>query len=501
MGHKLPDGFDPHRVGVDPIRFPCATCGAEAKREPYTIDGWYDSGAAPFAQYHYPFEPGPFDPAAPLDFVAEGLDQTRGWFYTMLVLATALFDRPAYRVAIANGLVLDDSGQKMSKSKGNSVEPLGLLAKYGGDTVRWAFLTADYTEPTKLRESDIGPGAARVLGTLLNVYAFYRDNAAADALRPARETPRPAGLLDRWLLSRLDETVREVTSALDAFDPRRGAAAIRAFVDDLSTWYLRRSRPRFWSDGDPVDRRAANDTLSYALAVSARLLAPFTPFFAEHLHQELHGFGFADGQDSVHLTKWPTVTGQFDGPLNAGMEALRAEVEVGRELRQRAGVKSRIPLETFVVFSDALAPLGTAGDRILADELNVRVVLRLPPANATQFYEPMYAVRPSDGAVAYALSARPTAELHREGLLRESLRRLQQVRKEMGLAFSDHVGLIVFADGELREALEAARDKLASELLADSLEFRTDAPAATDGFRDWEIEGLRLSALVRRATP
>jgi len=499
MGHKLPDGFDPHRVEVDPIRFPCATCGAESKREPYTIDGWYDSGAAPFAQYHYPFEPGPFDPASPLDFVAEGLDQTRGWFYTMLVLATGLFDRPAYRVAIANGLVLDDSGQKMSKSKGNAVEPLGLLEKYGGDTVRWAFLTADYTEPTKLRESDIGPGAARVLGTLLNVYAFYRDNASADGLKPAREAPKPSAILDRWLLSRLDGTVREVTNALDAFDPRRGASAIRAFVDDLSTWYLRRSRPRFWTDGDPVDRRAANDTLSYALGVTARLLAPFTPFFAEHLHQELHGLGFSDGAESVHLTRWPRSTGQFDGPLNTGMDALRAEVEVGRELRQRAGVKARIPLETFVVFSDDLAPLGTGGDRIVADELNVRVVLRLPPANASQFSEPIYVVRPGVDEAAYALSAKPTAELHREGLVRESLRRLQQVRKEMGLAFTDHVTLSVFADGALREALESGREKVAAELLADSLEFRPDPPGPSDGFRDWTIEGLRLSALVRRA--
>jgi isoleucyl-tRNA synthetase len=498
-GHPLSDGFDPHRVGVDPIRFPCSVCGAEAKREPYTIDGWYDSGAAPFAQYHYPFEPGPFDPAAPLDFVAEGLDQTRGWFYTMLVLATGLFDRPAYKVAIANGLVLDDSGQKMSKSKGNAVEPLGLLEKYGGDTVRWAFLTADYTEPTKLRESDIGPGAARVLGTLLNVYAFYRENAAADGLRPARDAPKPSGLLDRWLLSRLDETVRDTTTALDAFDPRKGAAAIRDFVDDLSTWYLRRSRPRFWSDADPTDRRVANDTLSYALGTAARLLAPFTPFFAEHLHQELHGYGFSDATQSVHLTRWPTVAGHYDGPLNTGMQALRADVEAGRELRQRAAVKSRIPLETFVVFSDALPPLGTAGDRIAADELNVRVVVRLPPGSATQFPESMYVVRPADHGVAYALSAKPTPELHREGLVRESLRRLQQVRKEMGLAFADRVALTVFAEGELGAALAGARGKLADDLLANSVEFRTAPPGADEGFRDWEIDGLRLWALLARA--
>jgi isoleucyl-tRNA synthetase len=497
-GRKLPDGFDPHRVTVDAIQFPCATCGAEAKREPYTIDAWYDSGAAPFAQFHYPFEPGPFDPGASLDFVAEGLDQTRGWFYTMLVLSTSLFDRPAYKVAIANGLVLDDSGQKMSKSKGNAVEPLTLLDRHGGDALRWAFLTADYTEATKLRESDIGPSAARVLGTLLHVYAFYKQNATADGLRPAHEAPHPSGLLDRWLLSRLDTTVRETTAALDAYDPRRGAAAIRSLVDDLSTWYLRRSRPRFWTDADPADRKAANDTLSFTLGSLARLLAPFTPFAAEHLYQELYGFGFVDPTASVHLTRWPTSNSHFDGPLNTAMSALRAEVEVGRELRQRAGVKARIPLETFVVFSDSLAPLGKAGDQIVADELNVRVVLRLPRTNAGQFGPPTYVVRLGENGGAYALSAVPTPELHREGLVRESLRRLQQARKETGLDFTDHIDLTLHADPGLREPLEAAKERLASDLLADTVTFVSDDPGDDPAFRSWEIEGLRLAGRIRR---
>jgi isoleucyl-tRNA synthetase len=497
-GHKLPEGFDPHRVGVDPIRFPCATCGAEAVREPYTIDAWYDSGAAPFAQYHYPFEHGPFDPSAPLGFVAEGLDQTRGWFYTMLVLSTALFDRPAYQVAIANGLVLDDTGQKMSKSKGNAIEPLTLLARHGGDAVRWAFFTADYTEATKLRESDIGPSAARVLGTLFHVFAFYQQNATADGLAPSTAPPHPTGLLDRWLLSRVDGTARDVTVALEAYDPRKGAAAIRAFVEDLSTWYLRRSRPRFWSDADAADRRLANDSLSYALGTAARLLAPFTPFAAEQLHQDLYGLGFRDPTVSVHLTSWPTPTGRFDGPLETGMTALRAEVEVGRELRQRAGVKSRIPLETFAVFSDSLAPLGTAGDKILAEELNVRVVLRMPPSSAGLFPSPMYVVRADASGTSYAMSAAPTPELHREGLVRESLRRLQQHRKDLGLDFADHVEVTIAADPGLREPLEEAKVRLASELLADSLTFAT---APLEGVGDppsWEIEGLRLSARVRR---
>ncbi|MCI4362619.1 MAG: class I tRNA ligase family protein, partial [Thermoplasmata archaeon] len=282
------------------------------------------------------------------------------------------------------------------------------------------------------------------------------------------------------------------------YDPRSGAAALRAFVDDLSTWYLRRSRPRFWTETDPADRRVANDTLSYALGVTSRLLAPFAPFTAEHLHQELHQLGFSDASASVHLTAWPRTTGHFDGPMNSAMGALRAEVEVGRELRQRAVVKSRIPLETFVIFSDALAPLGTAGDRIVADELNVRVVLRLPPGNASQFSEPTYVGRAAEHGAAFALSAKPTPELHREGLVRESLRRLQQERKSLGLAFTDHVELSAFADGELGEAIGAAKDRIASELLADSVELLASAPTDRTGFREWEIEGARLVARVRR---
>ncbi|HTT26028.1 MAG TPA: isoleucine--tRNA ligase, partial [Thermoplasmata archaeon] len=166
-GRALPDGFDPHRAGVDPIRFPCPTCGGEAKREPYTIDGWYDSGSAPFAQFHYPFDPGPFDPAAPLDFIAEGLDQTRGWFYTLHVLATALFDRPAYRVCVSNGMILDEGGQKMSKSKGNVLDPLEILERHGGDAARWAFLTVDYTEPARFGDTAFRRAGGRTLGTLL----------------------------------------------------------------------------------------------------------------------------------------------------------------------------------------------------------------------------------------------------------------------------------------------------------------------------------------------
>jgi isoleucyl-tRNA synthetase len=502
-GHPLPEPFDAHRVSVDPIVLPCSVCGQEARREPYTIDGWYDSGSAPFAQYHYPFEPGPFRPDAPLDFIAEGLDQTRGWFYTLLVIATALFDRPAYRTCVVNGLVLDASGQKMSKSKGNAVEPLSLLERQGADAVRWGFLIADFTEPIELSEPAMRQAANRTVGTLAHAAAFYLGNARADGLGAARACPTPRHPLDRWLLSRLDGTIAAVGAALDAYDPRQGAYELRSFVDDLSTWYLRRSRPRFWSDEDRADRAEANDTLSFALLTAARLIAPYAPFTAEHIHQELTGAGYRDLATSVHLTDWPAPLGLRDLALEGEMARLRGEVEVGRELRQRAGVKSRIPLERFVLVGPvAPGSLGAEGDGLLAGELNVRAVERVASAEPGRYPEDDYVRREEpEGTVVALLSRRPTPELLREGLVREAMRRLQSLRKELHLAYIDRVTVSLRADGELFEALQAAIAQVADELLADDVELLRGAPDDPTSYTAWQIDQAHLFARVRKAGP
>ncbi|MCI4357620.1 MAG: isoleucine--tRNA ligase [Thermoplasmata archaeon] len=499
-GAALPTPFDPHRMGVDSISFPCATCGALAHREPYTIDGWYDSGSAPFAQYHYPFEPGPFDVGAPLDFVAEGLDQTRGWFYTMLVIATALFDRPAYRVCISNGLVLDDAGLKMSKSKGNAVEPIALLERLGADATRWGFLLLDYTEPIRMNEAAMLQAANRTLSTLVHATAFYHQNAEADGLPGASVEPAPTDPLDRWLLSRLEGTREAVTQSLEQYDPRDGAIALRAFVDDLSTWYLRRSRPRFWSDRNASDRRSANDALSYALLQVAHLIAPFAPFTAEHLVQEVGGGRYQVAERSVHLADWPSHPGRRDEPLERAMEGVRHDVEIGRELRQRVGVKSRIPLERFILVGpSAPPPLGNEADRLLAEELNVTSVLRVDPGTLHEYPESDYERR-SDGAgqVLALISRRPTPELRREGRVRETLRRLQSLRKDASLSFLEHVRAEVASDGDLFEAIQGARGRIAEELLADALFLSKGAPEDPARFRMWEIEGERLYARLER---
>ncbi|HEV2231124.1 MAG TPA: class I tRNA ligase family protein, partial [Thermoplasmata archaeon] len=500
-GQPLPVPFDPHRVTVDRIAFACPTCGARATREPYTIDGWYDSGSAPFAAYHYPFEPGPFESGTPLDYIAEGLDQTRGWFYTLLVLATALFDRPAYKVCVSTGLVLDESGRKMSKSKGNAIEPLALLAGEGGDAVRWAFLVSDFTEPLRLDEGSVRRAAARTIGTVVHVAQFFLSNARADQLEPAGEPPSSDHLLDRWLLSRLDGTAEAVTAALESFDPRPGAVALREFVDDLSTWYLRRSRPRFWSEEASDDRRAAHDTLSFTLQLLARLLAPYAPFTAEYIAQEVGGGRYLEAERSVHLTTWPAPLGRRDTALESAMADLRAAVEVGRELRQRAGVKSRIPLPTLVRFGASASPfesLGPAGIALLTEELNVGEYHRLPLVAVPEYAEPEWVRREHDGTVEWALSHTPTPELRREGLVREALRRLQLARKEMGLRYVDRVDVELVATGTLRDAVAGARDRIARELLADRLVLHPAVPRGEEGWREWSIDEFTLSARLRR---
>jgi len=503
LGASLPTPFDPHRVTVDRFVLPCATCGKEARREPYTIDAWYDSGSAPFAQFHYPFEPGPFDPAAPLDYIAEGLDQTRGWFYTLLVLGTVLFDRPAYRACISSGLVLDESGRKMSKSKGNALEPLSLLSRYGADAVRWTFLTLDFAEPMRINEATIQKTSARTLGTLRNVVAFHLENARADRLPPVFDRSTPTGTLDRWVLSRLESTRAAVAQSLERYDLRWGASAVREFVDDLSTWYLRRSRPRFWADGASADRRAAHATLSYTLLGLARTIAPLLPFTAEWVYQEVGDLGFHERDRSVHLAAWPETLGAQEPDLERAMEELRTLVEVGRELRHRAEVKSRIPLAELVVFGDAspaLAALGEEGTTLLAEELNVKRVVRVPLTARRDYPDGDWVVREDNGSPVAALPRQPTAELLEEGLAREVARRLQQTRKELGLRYTEGVAVTIAATGVLRASLERRKEALAHDLIADPFTLVDGPLEAGADLKTWDLEGVTFSArMVRRS--
>jgi isoleucyl-tRNA synthetase len=501
VGRDLGPSFDPHRTQVDALRFPCRRCGGTAVREPYTIDAWYDSGAAPFAQYHHPFEPGPFAGAEPLDYIAEGLDQTRGWYYTLLVLAVTLFDRPAYRACLTNGLVLDDSGRKMSKSKGNALEPGRFLEAVGADAARWGFLSIDFTEGMRIAPAEVARAAHRTIGTLGNAVRFHLANAREDHLPPARAPPQSTGSLDRWILSRLEGTRQTVESSLDSFDPRPAVSAVRSFVDDLSVWYLRRSRPRFWGEEGATARTEAHATASYALASFARLIAPLLPYVAEWVHQEVGENGYADADRSVHLAGWPGALAARDEPLERAMERLRATVELGRALRQRAGVKSRIPLAELRLYGEPGLEdpvLGEEADRLLAAELNVRRVVRAPVPAPGELPADAWVVHPADGAPVVALPRQPTPELLEDGWARELIRRLQQRRKELRLRYSEPVRLVVSTSGPLLAALRARRETIARAVVASELEV-TDAPLPPGPeVQSWEFEGVRCSASLRR---
>ncbi len=500
-GAPLPEPFDPHRVTVDRIAVRCATCGAAARREPYTIDVWFDAGSAPFAQFHYPFEPSAFDPRTPLDFVSEAIDQTRGWYYTLLVIATALFDRPAFRNSLTCEFLLEETGRKMSKSKGKVLEPIALLDRLGADAIRWLFLSQDFTSPVRVSETTLERAGNRTLGTLRNAVAFHLGNARADALPPVREVPASSDLLDRWLLSRVAGTRTAVTGGLESYDPRPAAAAVRDLVDDLSTWYLRRSRPRFWAPADHPERRAAHATLSYALAEIARLAAPLVPFTSEWIYQEVTELRFADGNASVHLGGWPADTGRYDPVLEAGMRELREIVEIGRELRHRAGVKARIPLAELVLFgapSPAVVALGPDGEALLADELNVKHVLRVPVESADRYPESDWVLRAGEGGPIAAMPRRPTPALLEEGLAREVARRLQQSRKEIGLRLLDRVAITVSLTGPLYEAVQARRAALAEDLLADPFEITQETLPDGPDVRRFDVDGLGFSARLVR---
>ena len=501
VGSPLPQDFDPHRTTVDRMTFACPECGNTMRREPYTIDAWYDSGCAPFAQYHHPFGSGVADTTKPLDFVAEGLDMTRGWFYVLLVLATALFHRPAYRTCVVNGLALDEAGQKMSKSKGNVLEPISLLRRLGGDAVRWHFLMGDFTEPQRVSEAGIQRVAQRTLGTLLNAFAFYHAYTAADRLPPVREAPESPSLLDRWILSRLEGTRETVERSLTSAEIRGGALALQTFVDDLSTWYLRRSRSRFWAEGLSADRRSAHATLSFSLYSLAHLLAPYAPYTAEWLFQEVAEDRFHDPAQSVHGQRYPATMPLRDTELEEAMADLRAWVEVGRELRQRAGIKSRIPLPEFVLASarpPVFERLGREGTELLTDELNVEKYSRVTPSALERYASDRWVRRELPQDHVALLNREPTDSQKREGLLREALRRLQLARKEAGLAFSDRVRATIWASPEVVAVLRSATRRVTEELLADEVTIgKGEAPLS--GVRRYEIDGKPFIVRLERA--
>lgn len=379
---EVPEDFDPHRPYVDDVTVTCPACGGASHRVPEVLDVWYDSGAMPFAQLGYPHSGADLDAGFPADFISEALDQTRGWFYSLLAESTLLFDTPSYRNVVCLGLILDSEGQKMSKSKGNVIEPWAVLDTHGADAFRWYLLTAQTPgESFRFSLDAVAEAKRRFLLTLWNTYSFLVGYASlADGWSPGDGAPavadRPA--IDRWALSRLDATVDEVTELLEAYDATTAGRRIEAYVDDLSNWYVRASRARFWAgrfgEADD-DSRAAFSTLHECIATIAKLLAPFCPFVADELYANLVAGHDPAAPASVHLADWPTSMGRRDAALETGMAAAREAVSLGRGARAEAKIKVRLPLSEAVVAS--------AGNRsseidglvdLIKDELNVKSV-------------------------------------------------------------------------------------------------------------------------------
>jgi len=468
----LKEDFDLHRPYIDEVTLPCAKCGGVMRRVPEVLDGWFDSGAMPFAQRGHPRQGTElFEQTFPADFISEAMDQTRGWFYSLLAVSTLLFKQNSYRNVICLGLVLDPKGQKQSKSRGNVLDPNYIFENFGTDAVRWYFYTSSPVGENYRTGSDtLRDTVQQFLLPLWNCYAFHVNYAVVDSFDPDRpQVPlgeRP--VLDRWLLSRLAGLVKTVDTKLADYDVNGGSRPIQAFVDDLSKWYIRRSRSRFWKSQSDTDKLAAYQTLHMALTTVSRLLAPFAPFVSDAIHRNL------SGGTSVHLADFPTVDeSALDESLEEQMAAARRIVEAGLAARDAARIKVRQPLRSIAVPGEALSD-EIAG--IVRDELNVKAIVF--------------------GAPEVKLDTDITEELKVEGMARELVRMINDLRRQLGFNVEDRVLARYEANGMLASALERHADYIKRETLA--LELK---PGREDGFRGEErpIEGeqvwigLRLS--------
>ncbi len=552
-GKPLPADFDPHKPFIDEIAWACQ-CGGTMRRTPEVVDAWFDSGSMPYAQWHYPFEhEGEFASHFPADFICEGLDQTRGWFYSLLAIATGAFDSPAYRHVIVNGLVLDAEGQKMSKTRGNVVDPWEMIGRFGADTVRLYLLASSQVWlPKRFDQEAMGEVARGFVNQLRNTYKFFADYA--EDWSPGR-SPAPAerALVDRWLLSRLDATIEAVHAAWSGYDPTAGVRTLMGFVDELSNWYVRVNRPRFWAV-DAVADSAALATLHEALVAVSRMLAPAAPFLSDWLHRALAG-------TSVHLARFPESSGRRDGSLEAAMEAVRRLASLARAAREERGLRVRQPLARMQVAVPAAAR-GPALDELLEllrVEVNVKAVdvvasdtdlvrLRAKPnfrslgkrygkrtpaiaaaaarlgaeqlrelergepatldvdgEPATFLPEDVVVERDvasewlvaSDGPYVAALDPRLDETLRQEGLAREVVNRVQRLRKEAGFVYTDRIGLWISGDGPVLEAVRGHARFIQGETLARRLELGARAPAP-DLEQQVDIDGHGVVVGVQR---
>jgi isoleucyl-tRNA synthetase len=427
--------FDLHKPYIDKIEFKCPKCGKPMKIVGDVFDCWFESGSMPYAQLHYPFEnQEKFQKSFPADFIAEGIDQTRGWFYTLTVLSTALFDKPAFKNVIVNGIVLAEDGQKMSKKLKNYPDPSLLLEKYGADSLRYYLLTSPVMKAENLRFSEKGVDEVlkRFILTLWNTYSFFVMNVELNKIeeKDIVSFEKSENLLDKWILSELNLLVSEVNQEMENYDLVKASRPLRDFVDKLSNWYLRRSRKRFASE-DMQDKLAAYRTLYYVLVTFTKVMAPFMPFLSDEIFRNL------TDKESVHLESFPEVSVEsINDELSLRMNLVREVVTLGLAVRAQNRIKVRMPLATLHIKKEGLENLNEELIEILKDELNikdVKVVDDIEEKSGWGFAE--------DGGIKVALDLTVSQELESEGLAREIIRQIQSMRKTAGYNRDDSVSV------------------------------------------------------------
>ena len=549
-----------HRPYIDAVTFTCPDCGKTMKRVPEVIDCWFDSGAMPFAQHHYPFENKDlFEKQFPAQFISEAVDQTRGWFYSLMAESTLLFNKAPYENVIVLGHVQDENGQKMSKSKGNAVDPFDALEKYGADAIRWYFyINSAPWLPNRFHGKAVQEGQRKFMGTLWNTYAFFVLYANIDNFDATKYTLDYDNLavMDKWLLSRLNSTVQAVDDNLAAYKIPETARALQEFVDEMSNWYVRRCRDRFWAKGMEQDKINAYMTLYTALVTIAKAAAPMIPFMTEDIYRNLVCSLDASALESVHLCDFPEVQKEhIDKKLEADMEVVLEAVVLGRACRNTANIKNRQPIGKMFVKADAA--LSQFYLDIIKDELNVKEAELTEDVSAltTYSFKPQLktlgrrfgkninAVREilagldgqaamaelkekgtltiqvegvdealaeedllieaaqmegyvsdSDHGVTVVLDTNLTPELLEEGFVREVISKVQTMRKDAGFEVMDHIQLYVKDNDKVKDIVQKNEESLCSDVLADGVTYDE-----VSGFtKEWSINGEKVTLGVEK---
>ena len=549
-----------HRPYIDEITLKCPECGGEMHRVPEVIDCWFDSGAMPFAQHHYPFENKElFEQQFPANFISEAVDQTRGWFYSLLAESTLLFNKAPYKNVIVLGHVQDENGQKMSKSKGNAVDPFDALNKYGADAIRWYFyINSAPWLPNRFHGKAVVEGQRKFMSTLWNTYAFFVLYADIDNFDPTKYELNYDQLpvMDKWLLSRLNTTVQAVDNDLANYKIPEAARALQEFVDEMSNWYVRRSRERFWAKGMEQDKINAYMTLYHALVTIAKTAAPMIPFMTEDIYQNLVRSVDKDAPESIHLCDFPTVNEAWiDKDLEADMKELLEIVVLGRACRNTANIKNRQPIGTMYVkaekkmsefytdniadelnvkevkfaddvesfisysFKPQLRTVGPKYGKLLGgirqaltdingtaamNELRTNGVLKLDiNGNDVELTEEDLLIETaqtegyvseSDGETSVVLDTNLTPELIEEGFVREIISKIQTMRKEAGFEVMDKIVVYAHGNDKIQDVMKAHEDEIKSEVLADEMVL-----GETDGYvKEWNINKEAVTMGVKK---